>query len=498
MCLQVPGLLEFEGEKVFLLDDSGKLSITMGELSAVLAQVAYQDATDGDAATAALIAAVKRSLEKVDDAALSSVAEQLDLEEGNVSDLGVLQPVQLAALLGVLVAEHGLYPEINPESRLVGCADDSVKDRARSNPLQLQELASSIFEARAQVLSDAADLLSERQHGSGIVTVAMCKQLLQQIAASTAQAPHLPPGGSSSSSSGCATAAQAAAAHALHNVSCKPQPKGHKLQKGPGWQEACKGAGCTIADTAAALRVFAWILRVRMRAQGALPLEAAVGSQLLLLMGKAGTRTQGHVDPAGAVTWAFGLGGEADEQLVLANWLFVHPRVFKEPVLLCTLLGALVEAGAPTLSKPKGGAAALTLLRGPAGAGLTQGERKQLAGMLSSLLEGCVKLTTEQMHTVKAVCRRQAAAAEEPFVWLIPQTAGTAVRVPPGYLHWVDNVADCFKVATEVLCAESAPRCVAMQQQLRMHFKHNQRSYLAAGHQAAKALIAHAQRMPKA
>lgn len=97
------------------------------------------------------------------------------------------------------------------------------------------------------------------------------------------------------------------------------------------------------------------------------------------------------------------------------------------------------------------------------------------------------------MQTVLEQCQQ---AAGGPCVWLIRQTAGTAVRVPPGFLHWVFNAFDCFKVASEVLCAESAPRCVAMQQQLRMHFSHSQASYLAAGHRAAKALIAYAQHGP--
>lgn len=115
-------------------------------------------------------------------------------------------------------------------------------------------------------------------------------------------------------------------------------------------QTACEqtgvAAGCTTADVAVALHVFASILQLRMQVCE-LPLEAAIGTQVLLLTGGKGTCTHGHIDPAGAVTWAWGLGPEPlVEAQVLAYWLFVSPTVFQDLALLVVLLQALRAAKA--------------------------------------------------------------------------------------------------------------------------------------------------------
>lgn len=96
------------------------------------------------------------------------------------------------------------------------------------------------------------------------------------------------------------------------------------------------------------------------------------------------------------------------------------------------------------------------------------------------------------MHTVAQHCAEYVASQGSncaQFVWLVPQKAGTAVRVPSGYLHWVCNSRECFKVATEILCAEDVPRVITMQQQLRMYMEHNQSDYMPPVHKVVDALL---------
>jgi hypothetical protein len=64
-------------------------------------------------------------------------------------------------------------------------------------------------------------------------------------------------------------------------------------------------------------------------------------TQVMLLLGGEGSGTRGHIDPAAALTYAYGVAlpdKPLDPSAVLAVWLFVSPEVFTQPPLLRQLL----------------------------------------------------------------------------------------------------------------------------------------------------------------
>ncbi|KAF6234876.1 hypothetical protein COO60DRAFT_1618798, partial [Scenedesmus sp. NREL 46B-D3] len=181
-------------------------------------------------------------------------------------------------------------------------------------------------------------------------------------------------------------------------------------------------------------------------------------TQVLFLMGAAGSLTGGHVDPAAAMTFAWLLQTEnipenklAQLQLQpVATWLFITPAVFNNTGLLDKLLDALLECGAvpqPAKDKKRPGklrASAWNLLTG-------HGSKPNLT------------LTSKQMHRVKGAMGEHAV--------LIEQKSGHGVWVPPGWLHFVYNNQACFKIAFEVCPASRAAACCYMQRRIRCSFK---------------------------
>ncbi|KAF6263214.1 hypothetical protein COO60DRAFT_1491135 [Scenedesmus sp. NREL 46B-D3] len=168
-------------------------------------------------------------------------------------------------------------------------------------------------------------------------------------------------------------------------------------------------------------------------------------TQVLFLMGAAGSLTGGHVDPVAAMTFAWLLQIEniPENQLAqlqlqpVATWLFISPAVFNDPGLLDKLLDALLEP-------EKLRASAWNLLT-------CYGSKLNLT------------LTSKQMHRVKGAMGEHAV--------LIEQKSGHGVWVPPGWLHCVYNNQACFKIAFEVCPASRAAACCYMQRRIRCSFK---------------------------
>lgn len=88
-------------------------------------------------------------------------------------------------------------------------------------------------------------------------------------------------------------------------------------------------------------RFLAAVLKIRFSsASGEVAVQDLL-TQVMLLLGGEGSGTRGHIDPAAALTYAYGValpGKPLDPTAVLAVWLFVSPEVFTQLPLLRQLL----------------------------------------------------------------------------------------------------------------------------------------------------------------
>jgi hypothetical protein len=219
----------------------------------------------------------------------------------------------------------------------------------------------------------------------------------------------------------------------------------------------------SVRDVAAALLITAWVMAARFgcAAIGCL-LTYEITSQVLYLVGAAGSQTAGHVDPASAVTFAWflqtcELSPSELQQLLqqpLATWLFISACVFAGEVLTDKLLDALYACGAVTSLKASAA---------------KRSERRKRDQIWKELITG-LQLSSERMQGVAAAMGEHAV--------LVQQYAGRGVWVPAGWLHWVYNDQPCFKVAFEVCPYKSAAACCYMQRRIRCAFKNTGDAYI--------------------
>jgi hypothetical protein len=235
------------------------------------------------------------------------------------------------------------------------------------------------------------------------------------------------------------------------------------------WQQV-ESVPYKVSDVAAALFITAWVIGARfgVAASGCM-LNFMLTTEILFLMGAAGSLTAGFVDPAAAITYAWLLCTSDPEpeqlrhlqQQPLATWLFISPAVFADRVLLDKLLGALASCGAvPELQKKK-------KKKGAAAAAAAA----PLQRVWDLLVGGSVSLTAAQMKDVSSTMTSEHAV-------LVEQKAGFGVWVPPGWLHWVYNNQACFKIAFEVCPNEKAAACCYMQRRVRSSFSVGKQEYI--------------------
>jgi hypothetical protein len=307
------------------------------------------------------------------------------------------------------------------------------------------------------------------------------------------------------------TLAETSAAHALADGGCSPfalqgqmlqgfeQSATELLNQGPvgldgevlasrQQQSVAAATANAIGAASAALLVFAFMLRMRLSAAaGQHLLRVDMVSQVLLLCGIGATFTNFHMDPAGAVTWAFALGDAVERGTLLAVWLFLHPRVLTEKALLLQLLKALKSVFDAWAMTPRAAGDHLRKFVTALDPTLSMADARSLAAVLQWLVQGGKEQPNIQL--TPALMRTIASRMPENCVWVVEQFVGTAVRVPCGFMHYVWNVSACLKVAMEVLPAGSIVRCVDMQQQIRMYIDHGTKPYINACDEAVKALV---------
>ncbi|PSC69821.1 C-module-binding factor isoform B [Micractinium conductrix] len=134
----------------------------------------------------------------------------------------------------------------------------------------------------------------------------------------------------------------------------------------------------------------------------------------LLLLGKEGTGSGFHVDPANAFNIALAI--DRDLGGVLAYWVFVRPTAKARDAVQAWL----------NLSKKEGG-----------------------VGNKGDLYEGKPMLNEQEMMAMEAHFQGTG------FIKVIRREAGGLVRVPTGWIHLVFNKQPCVKVAWEVVVASN-------------------------------------------
>jgi hypothetical protein len=209
-------------------------------------------------------------------------------------------------------------------------------------------------------------------------------------------------------------------------------------------QQAAAALAAGQQEEAAALQVLATGLRLRFaKAAGCNDMlhNNIVGMSLLLIGLHAGTNSRSHIDPAGALTYAFavvadGTTAQQVEQLqqqVLARWLFVSPAVFTSLQQLRQLLWLLRYQQPPPrwpAQRRRSFAAAIKAL---AVTELQQEMQKAVAGRPSDCLTSDEQTQLEQLlqgWPLTAVQMQQVAAfmGVEHTV-LVDQLAGCGVDV---------------------------------------------------------------------
>jgi hypothetical protein len=173
-------------------------------------------------------------------------------------------------------------------------------------------------------------------------------------------------------------------------------------------QQAAAVTAAGQQQQAAALQVLATGLRLRFaKAAGCDDmLQNSIVPMWLLLIGlHAGTNSKSHIDPAGALTYAFavvedGVTAEQVEQLqqqVLARWLFVSPAVFTSLRHLWQLLWLLRHQLPPPGRSAQQRKSVAAASQAWSVAELQQEMKKAVAGRPSDGLTGDEQMQLEQL-----------------------------------------------------------------------------------------------------
>jgi hypothetical protein len=312
-------------------------------------------------------------------------------------------------------------------------------------------------------------------------------------------------------------AADAAVNQLLGSIWDRTRPTGYQaavwkvLSKHAHQLEAAAAAAEAAGDgpKAAACTFMAAVLKIRTSASSGDVAVHDILTQVLLLLGAEGTGTRGHLDPAAALTYAFGLtkpGGQGfNASTPLATWFFVSPEVFTSLPLLRQLLWVLqhlllartVTAAQQQLAAVTEAAESSKPLRSKDPAKAVQDTEQKLAEAQASLAvfderwqqlkqqweqEGQApaaadELTGEEQRWLATLLENSTLNPQEisavqqelgeRHALVLQQRAGQGVSVPVGWMHWVFNMAPCLKIAWEVVRPQHMALAVQMQQRLR-------------------------------
>ncbi|KAF8071177.1 Pclo [Scenedesmus sp. PABB004] len=430
----------------------------------------------------------------------------------------------LAAILVGRVTQAGHYGQLNPATVALGEAARVMRAAAARAPGASPAAAAAAAAEAAGALARQEQELAAAAAAEEEAAAAAAAEQAAAAAAEQAAAAELQ---EAAEQQEAAVGAGAGCRRAAGRSGGGRAGSGRAAAGGAAAAAASRGAGARGASAARRPSAVHLLNAFILRAAAASLLAPGSGGNLtrrgagalfddtLILVGVAGTRTPGHIDPAAALTFAWPLllageaWSEARRRQVLAVWLFVSPApdAWRRMVdwLLRRRHGAPQEApaapaaaprlpergaararprsgrkrppqAAPAPEEPAAGAEGRAESPAPGGAqqqlfpGFTSRQVEAAAG---ELLAG-LALAREDADSLAAHLGPQHAV-------LVEQRAGEAVNVEPGWLHFVWNEAPCLKVAFELLRPRQAAAVAHMQARLRGKMVTKQPDYVRAG-----------------